>query len=152
MSIQAVITRIKQQSEPMGSGATRAQIAAAEQELGVTLPASYKTFLETFGWGDVGYKQIYGLGDGVPEYQNVVKSTYDERHEVEPPMRHDLVPLANDGFGNHNCLDTSKLVDGECPVVFWNHELGSDQEPELVVATFAAWLEEALDKYESEQP
>ena len=54
-----------------------------------------------------------------------------------------LVPVMNDGAGNHYCLDdTSRLDGGECPVVFWDHEHqdGPDQVPEQVSASFDRWL------------
>jgi hypothetical protein len=50
----------------------------------------------------------------------------------------------NDGFGNHYCLDTGSLHDGECPEVFWDHEKGVRQEPEFVSPQFDLWLLDIL--------
>lgn len=151
MELDALYHRIrKHESKWLGTGAPQDQIRAAEQTLGLTFPTSYRTFLQTLGWGIIGYHEIYGLGKKVPEYLNLVNATHRERHEAEPPMRDDLVPLANDGFGNHYCLETSQLRDGECPVVFWNHELGPDQETEFVSDSFVTWLEKEMDDYEAE--
>jgi hypothetical protein len=36
------------------------------------------------------------------------------------------------------------VADSECPVVFWNHELGKDQQPPQTHATFLDWLEETV--------
>ena len=50
----------------------------------------------------------------------------------------------NDGFGNHYCLDVSRMENGVCPVVFWDHEEPDDQETEEVTPDFVAWLESLL--------
>lgn len=129
--------------------ASDADIESAEKTLGVALPNSYKHFLKQMGlsfWPDY----IYGLGAGVLDGLNVVKVTEEERNLLEPPLQHNLVAISPDGWGNNFCLDTSLPVDGECPVVFWNHEKESDQVPEIVGATFVDWLEalirETLDE------
>ncbi len=50
----------------------------------------------------------------------------------------------NYGWGNLYCIDTS--VGPEPPVVFWNHEAGDDQVPEVCGEGFCDWLhEEMLD-------
>jgi hypothetical protein len=54
-----------------------------------------------------------------------------------------LIPVMNDGSGNLYCLDTS--VADEPPIVFWDHEAGSDQTPEIESGSFASWLASRLD-------
>jgi cell wall assembly regulator SMI1 len=45
--------RLREYSDrEFGSGATREEIASAEQSLGVRLPNSYRAFLKKFGWGE----------------------------------------------------------------------------------------------------
>ena len=60
-------------------------------------------------------------------------------------MRHDLVAFSPDGFGNHYCFNTAEMVDGECSVVFWNHERGEAQVAGVVNSTFGDWLGEHMD-------
>jgi len=63
-------------------------------------------------------------------------------------MPHRLIPLMNDGSGNHECLDTSKIKDGDCPVVFWDHEhpRGILQSPKRISVSFTAWLKRKIDE------
>ena len=44
------------------------------------------------------------------------------------------------GGGDPYCLDTSQPEDGESPVVLFDHELGSVQEPARAGDTFPQWL------------
>ena len=38
------------------------------------------------------------------------------------------------------CFDTSALEDGECPVVWWDHEGNAAQRPEPAALSFVDWL------------
>jgi len=127
-----------------GHGASEAEIDHAEQALGVRFPRSYRCFLCRFGWGGVGYLEIFGLGADAPPYLHVVNVTMRERTEMRPPLPRYLVPIMNDGAGNHHCLDTRTFSGDECPVAFWNHELGILQEPRKIAGSFSDWLAEQL--------
>lgn len=130
-------------------------IRVAEQQLGVIFPRSYCDFLEKVGAADFPF-DIFGLG---PEdlsgfsgtYWDVVGMTQGERHEVEPPMAHHLIPFNPNGMGDHWCLDTSHFDAEECPVVFWNHENGADQRPNQTNPSFLDWLEERINFEEEDQ-
>ena len=127
-----------------GGGASDSEISAAEKMLDVQFPFSYRQFLNTYGWGRFSHDELYGLGTDIPTYLQLVKHALAERYDLSPPMPPHLVPVMNDGAGNHFCLDTSTLVDNECPIVFWDHELSSHQTPELVAHSFDRWLVELL--------
>lgn len=129
-----------------GSGATADQIAAAERVLGIAFPRVYQQFLSELGWAKVYYDEIFGLGDTVPQHLDLVRVTQSERNEFRPYLPVHLIPLVNDGLGNHYCLDTSRVSGSDCPVVFWDHEheLAEDQVPEDESPTFAEWLEDRL--------
>lgn len=129
----------------LGDGATESEVAELERELGVTLPASYRRFLQEFGftfWPDF----VYGIAHGKLPGMRVLWQTRIERHEVEPPLPAHLVPFSPDGWGNHYCLDTAQLAEGECPVVFWDHEAAANSAPERTHRSFTAWLAEALEE------
>jgi cell wall assembly regulator SMI1 len=128
----------------LGTGAKRADISSAESNLGAKLPESYKVFLGEFGWGGVDSWELFGLGAGVPNYLDLVQMTETERTLFHPHIPPFLIPIMNDGFGNHYCLDTSSLRDGECPVVLWDHEKGARQVPGLVSPRFDLWLLDIL--------
>ena len=131
------------------SGAT---IREAEKELGVKFPESYIAFLQELGGADFPF-DIYGLEPERPNPDDVgawsvVGMTQDERMEVLPQMPHHLVALCPDGGGNHWCLDTSHIQDGDCPVVMWLHDAGENQVPILMHATFVEFLESSAENSE----
>jgi cell wall assembly regulator SMI1 len=132
-------------SESHGDGASEAEIRAAELRLGVRLPGAYRDFLREFGWAAAGPFEFFGLGPSIPPYLDLVATTLEERTLYRPYIPWHLVPLLNDGFGNHYCLDTSQMNAGECPVVFWNHELDESQTPEPVADNYEMWLVGLLD-------
>lgn len=135
----------------LDGGVGTAEIDGCEEGLGVRLPDSYRWFLCEFGIGCFP-QEIYGIHHGPLPGFKVECHAQGERHQCEPPMPHHLIPFSPDGWGNHYCLDTSRLSDGECPVVFWNHAGGEDQQPEQTHSTFLDWLEEnAREIAEEEQ-
>ncbi|MCY3772043.1 MAG: SMI1/KNR4 family protein [Gemmatimonadetes bacterium] len=131
--------------QSLGSGVDEVAIQRAEKVLEVQLPRSYKEFLRRFGWGGVGHWELYGLGSDVPEYLDLLRMTLSEREEMRPRVPFHLVPIMNDGYGNHYCLDTNKVKGDECPVVFWDHDLPENQDPKFVSNGFVMWLNKLLD-------
>lgn len=115
-------------------------IADAERRLGVAFPASYRAFLATLGWIEGANVQVNGLGDGVPSDLNLILETERERTDLRPFIPTHLISIWNDGTGSHYCLDLARARDGDCPVVYWEHELDGDQQPETVAKAFEAWL------------
>ncbi len=143
MSIREMVDRIGMLAEKeIGTGASDQDIADTECEIGIRFPASYKAFLRVFGWARIYHDPIYGIGPSCPRPYALVEHVVLERTECEPNIPHQLVPVLNDGAGNHYCLDTSRFHGDECPVVFWDHEHwdGSDQSPEEVSPSFDRWL------------
>ena len=142
----ALIRRLRsfRQAE-FGRGATLQEIELAEQQLGVEFLRSYKAFLEQFGWASLEGLELYGLGEDVPVYLDLVKVTLSERTQMWPRLPSRLLPLMNDGAGNHYCLDVESGEQGECPVVFWDHNLGESQDPEYVAPNLEVWLSEELN-------
>lgn len=131
-----------------GNGAAEEEVLEGERLLAIKITGGYRIFLRRFGWANLKYDSIYGLGSDVPSHLNVVAKTLSERTEMEPNMASHLLPLMNDGAGNHYCLDTHREENGEPPVVFWNHNLEVNQEPEVVAPSFADWLSAHLQDYE----
>jgi hypothetical protein len=125
----------------VGSGASEAEIQTAEASLGVRVKGDYRKFLLEFGWGGVGYLELYGLGQDVPKHLDLVEITKSERTEMSPRLRLDLLPIMNDGAGNLVCLETTS--DGP-QVVLWDHEEPEDQEPTVEADDFASWFASAI--------
>lgn len=119
------------------------QVEDAERRLAVRLPESYRAFLSEFGWGRFADDEIYGLGSDVPSHLDLVRNAVAEQTVMEPLMPHGLVPVMNDGAGNHYCLNTRSFCGNECPVVFWDHELAQD---EFISPSFDLWLITRLDR------
>lgn len=132
--------------DEFGIGASMELVEFAQLTLRTLFPNDYIDFLITVGWLSLKSDEIYGLGLDVPTRLNVVRYTLSEQMEMEPKMPQSLVALLNDGAGNHYCLDTSKLVNGICPVVYWNHEEPEDQEPEFEANSFTVWFEELISR------
>jgi hypothetical protein len=128
-----------------GLGATTGEIAAAEKVLTIRFAGGFRTFLERFGWLSVEGLEIYGIGARVPKYLSLVEITLSERSEMRPKLRPDLVPVMNDGGGNLFCLDTAAGTSGSGAIVFWDHALDADQDPEIIAASFEEWLSAKLE-------
>ncbi|HVE45245.1 MAG TPA: SMI1/KNR4 family protein [Acidimicrobiales bacterium] len=124
-----------------GTGATADEIARAERDLAVTFPTNYRLYLREFGWIEIGSAELFGLGHDVPFHLDLVRITVSERTEMHPLTPHNLIPLLNDGGGNLACLDTSRSEQGDCPVVFQDHELDEIRD---VCGSFLAWLVEEM--------
>jgi hypothetical protein len=143
MDINAVrrIIRLNPQIR-FGSGVTSDQLLIAEAQLDLSVKGGYRSFLEEFGWLDAGEFEVYGLGDDVPRHLNLVNVTLSERSVMNPPLLPSLIPVMNDGGGNLYCVDAGPVRNGA--VLFWDHELGSDQEPDFVASSFNEWLNQRL--------
>jgi hypothetical protein len=83
-----------------GRGATPQEIELAEEQLGVEFPASYKAFLEQFGWASINGLELYGLGEDVPAHQELVKVTLSERTEMRPRLPSHHRPRAGEAGGS----------------------------------------------------
>ncbi len=134
-----------------GRGATAKEIADCEQSLGVRFVGSFADYLTTFGWLSIGSEELYGLGADAEPWRRLKDVTLSERTEMYPPLPPYLVIFYNDGLGNQYCLDTRATVDAEHRIVFWNHELGPDQTPELICGSFAEWLRLLVAEYQNDQ-
>jgi len=132
-------------------GASVDEIAQVERRLKISLPGDYVSFLREFGWIGLEGMELYGVGSGVPTHWELCLNVEGERTMFMPFMPTFLIPVMADGAGNHYCLDTSRLEDGRCPVVFWDHEdpRGNRQIPQVVAASFVEWLWNHLNELES---
>ena len=141
MTISSMNTQIDDYDDKStGKGASVAEIDDAEAKLSVKFPESYKVFLNLYGWARFASNEFYGLGADVPAHLGLVMNTSAERTEMQPTIPQSLVPVLNDGGGNHYCLDTQGMNDGECPVVFWDHDEGPNQQPSHEANSFDDWI------------
>ncbi|KZE38857.1 hypothetical protein AV656_08120 [Bhargavaea cecembensis] len=100
-------------------GISESKIGEIEKALAATLPTSYKWFLRNYGSGG-----IYGvdiLGAGKLPIPNVVTNTERLRKTDNLPTKFVVVEDVDEFY---YCLDTTELVDDECPVVAWDRAAG----------------------------
>lgn len=98
-------------------GVTDKHIKEIEKDLKVTLPDSYKWFLTEYGSGGAFGTMILGYDSHGAEVVEQTKE-YSTFYNLIPGL---VVIEYTDEFSY--CLDTNKMVDGECPVFLWdNHE------------------------------
>ncbi|MFL9844156.1 SMI1/KNR4 family protein [Flavobacterium rhizosphaerae] len=123
----------------------RETINTASSLLGVTFPDSYSRFLEKYGCGDIYGVEIYGIvsddnveGRGIP---SVVWLTKELRKDG---VEYKFIPVSDTGDGGYYVLDTSKISDGECPVVIV--EPGSTGWYEDAYENFGAFLLDSLEQ------
>jgi hypothetical protein len=121
--------------------ATEDELLEAERELRVSLPESYKALQLELGEMCGAILEIYSVKAPQTGMLNIIGITKCERTECFPNLPSHLVPFSSNGGGDSYCFDTSKLVDGECPIVFWDHTSGAEQELEVVAADFLEWIE-----------
>ncbi|WP_176489501.1 SMI1/KNR4 family protein [Brevibacillus laterosporus] len=99
------------------------KISSIETMLNAELSDSYKWFLGEYGTGGVIGVEI--LGGGLRGIPTCVRETVDWR---EYGLSEEFVVIENFGEGVY-CLDTSRIENGECPVVDWDQGEGiGDQE------------------------
>jgi hypothetical protein len=130
-------------NQTFGVGASEQEIRVAEKELRTPITGSYRKFLREFGWGGVGHLELFGLGSDVPRHLDLVATTLSERCEMLPLLPQHFIPIMNDGAGNLYCLG-ERCHGDEPQIVFWDHSLGQDQEPEVVSIAFTEWLASQL--------
>ncbi|ESQ78086.1 SMI1/KNR4 family protein [Asticcacaulis benevestitus] len=122
----------------VGQGATQEEVTQFEETVDVSIRGDFAKFLLRYGWIDLAYTEIYGLGSDISPALELTKITLSERTEMYPALLKHLIPVYNDGAGNLYCINT--ISEGEPPIVFWNHELGMDQKPRQISSSFSEWL------------
>lgn len=97
-----------------------------EEQLEITLPPSYRTYLKKYAHRQIGTYEPFTAADLVSEAEDAWGS------ELEP----ELLPFLEDN-GDYFCFDMS-TEEEEPPVVFRPHDGTSDE----IWANFGAWVEE----------
>ncbi len=117
------------------------EVWVAEGQLEVTFPQSYREFLQRYGAGTFGGRQVYGLGVPDTGLPSVVYATQALR-ESDDFFPGDLVVVEDTGEGDLLCLATSRMnEENECPVVQWIPEMSFEEQMfEVVNRTFAGLL------------
>ena len=122
-------------------------IAAAERELGVEFPSSYRWFLSTYGAAVCDGFEVAGLFEGghedePPLWSHVVTSTLQLRRAARGNLPSAYVAISDDGGDYKFYLDTSRRDSrNECPVVV----LGPGAEDVTIAEEFSEFLRRAFE-------
>ncbi|GIN67525.1 antitoxin YobK [Bacillus sonorensis] len=111
-------------------GVSEEKVKLIENELNVNLPESYRWFLKKYGSGGIYAANILGY-DLVSS--SVVEKTKEFRELYN--LTEGLVVIEDIDIFAY-CLDTNKMVDGECPVVVWATQGGYGRTVEQTFLTF----------------
>ncbi|WDF76395.1 SMI1/KNR4 family protein [Mucilaginibacter sp. KACC 22773] len=116
-----------------------------EKVIGFTLPSDFVYLLKKHNGFSLDGTEVCGLdielrGASLDELYNF------EHDEGGNKMPAEFMPFSPDGFGNHYCLDLSNLIDGFCPVVFWQHDCFYEIKTDVEVThpDFINWVEEVM--------
>lgn len=116
-----------------------------EKQLRFRLPVDFKYILTHHNFFSLFGTAVLGIDDQLGN--NSLERVYHFEHEeVDNPMLKEYLPFSPDGGGSHYCLDLSRLENGVCPVVFWQHdvEYSDKREVETCNASFIAWMDEVM--------
>ncbi len=124
-------------------------IDQVEASLGVRFPASFREFLRQTGGGGLDRLSISSVENENPvkkAYGSVYGDTLHYREEWVPhPLPTHLVVIQRDADDNEPfCLDTSRMRNGECPVVLYYLNTG---RVERVSPDFLAFYEKYLNPH-----
>lgn len=96
-------------------------IIRAEEQLGITLPPTYREFVRQFGECDVAGEEFYGVWtreDDHGSFFGAVRTTLEARRASAMPSP--LIASMSDGMGGLYVLDTASLdEDSEASVLIW---------------------------------
>ena len=116
-----------------------------ENQICFILPDDYKYILKKYNGLSVLGTEVLGLDKKF--MGNSMDSVYNfEHNEVFNKMPIEFMPFSPDGRGNFYCLNLSKLENGVCPIIFWQHdfEYKSKEDVETCNINFMEWVKEVL--------
>ena len=106
----------------LGSPINDERLELFEKEIGFYLSLDFKYILKKHNRIVLAGTEIYGLDKELRGTSLDEVYQYEHNKEVYNAMPNEFLPFSPDGRGNHYCLNLSKLVNGVCPVVFWQHD------------------------------
>lgn len=118
-------------------------IESVEHRLQITLPEDYKQFVLKY---DGGYPNHFKVDGKVEIFNNLISldeneynNIYEILEDLQDRIGDQLIPFAENGFGNLLCFDYSANKN----IVFWDHEknYGDFKELPLVCFSFSSLIE-----------
>lgn len=120
-------------------------IESVEHRLQITLPEDYKQFVLKYDGGYPNPKH-FKVDGKVEIFNNLISldeneynNIYEILEDLQDRIGDQLIPFAEDGFGNLLCFDYSANKN----IVFWDHEknYGDFKELPLVCFSFSSLIE-----------
>jgi cell wall assembly regulator SMI1 len=141
------ITKIMKKANIAGP-ASEEMIKAAEDELGVRFPPSYRYFLKSYGAALCTGFEIGGLftssgDDEPPLWTDVVTAALRKRRISRGSIPNEYIPISDEGGDYTFYLDTTqRRSDGECPVVV----LGPGADDVVVAESFFDFVTRTFER------
>jgi hypothetical protein len=116
-------------------------ITAAERDLSVTFPPSYRRVIEEFGTWDIAGEEFLGVYQAPAMGQKLLGSVTETLHaHSQYGMPSDLIVVMFDGMGGLIVLDSSQVdQEGEYPVLVWNPGVADRQSMERLGDDFGSF-------------
>lgn len=120
-------------------------IESVEHRLQITLPEDYKQFVLKYdgGYPNLNHFKVDGkveiFNNLISLDENEYNNIYEVLEDLQERIGDQLIPFAEDGFGNLLCFDYSSNKN----IVFWDHEknYGDFKELPLVCFSFSSLIE-----------
>ncbi|MFD5325422.1 SMI1/KNR4 family protein [Streptomyces sp. NPDC127092] len=123
------------------AGCDAETVAAAENELGMAFPTSYRLLIKEFGTWDIAGEEFLGVYQTSAMGSKLLGSvaeTLDARRRYGMPS--DLIAVMFDGMGGLVVLDSSRVdQEGEYPVLVWNPGVADRQSMERLGDDFGSF-------------
>ncbi len=118
--------------KPIPSTVTDAQLLGLEQETGLQFPPLYRDFLQYLHFLELTECGLRFEKHSCDDWQKTLRAAYFESWDPERILGVGLLPFGTETFADAGpvCFDTRRrLPDGDCPIVFWDHEwMGTERE------------------------
>lgn len=126
-------------------GISKDIIECVEHRLQITLPDDYKQIVLKYvgGYPNPNHFKVDGkleiFNNLISLDENEDNNIYEILEDLQDRLGDQLIPFAEDGFGNLLCFDYS----AEKSIVFWNHEKNYDKfkEATFVCSSFSSLIE-----------
>lgn len=129
----------------LGNAITDNRLEEFEAQIGYNFPIDFKYILKRHNSFSLLGTEVMGF-DLKYRGSSLDQLYYFEHQQVDNPMFKEFLPFSPDGRGNHYCLDLSKLENGLCPVVFWQHDYFYLDKTDVEISnnTFIDWIKEVM--------
>jgi hypothetical protein len=139
-AVRSYLRKLNRYEDDSGMEAGETEVKAAEDDLGVALPPSYRKLITTTNSIDNLYGLYWVFGDGLDTFGAGIVAVNRGPHSYLPSF---LIAVLGDDSGDEYWFDTRYPDDrGEYPIVHFDHEIHSEDSADF--ETVAADLGEFL--------